>query len=86
MLNKKEEALSYVNQIESFHQLQPELVKNLDLSFAWWGIGDRQKSFSYMFKAIEKKDQMLSFMINSPLYMGLHDDPRFEDVKKKMNL
>lgn len=86
VLNQKEEALSYINKIESFHQMQPDLVKNVDLSFAWWGIGNREKSFNYMFKAIENKDQMLSFMINSPLFISLHDDPRFKEVKKKMNL
>jgi adenylate cyclase len=86
ILNKKEEAISYIHQIESFHQLQPDLVKNVDLSFSWWGIGDREKSFKYMFKAIENKDQMMSFMINSPLFIGLHDDTRFTEVKKKMNL
>jgi adenylate cyclase len=85
-LNRKEEALSYTKQIESFHQLRPDLVKNGDLSFAWWGIGDREKAFDYMFKAIEQKEQMQSFMINSPLFIGLHDDLRFEEVKRKMNL
>jgi adenylate cyclase len=85
-LKRKEKALSYTKQIESFHQLQPDLVKNGDLSFAWWGIGDREKAFDYMFKAIEQKEQMQSFMINSPLFTGLHDDVRFEEVKRKMNL
>lgn len=86
ILDRKEEAGSYIKQIESFHQLQPGLVKYGDLSFAWWGTGDHEKAFDYMFKAIEKKEQMMSFMINSPLYIGLHDDPRFEEVKKRMNL
>jgi adenylate cyclase len=86
ILNRKEEAMVYIKQIESFHQRQPDLVKNGDLAFAYWGIDDREKAFHYMFKAIENKDQMLSFMINSPLFIGLHDDPRFKEVKKKMNL
>jgi tetratricopeptide (TPR) repeat protein len=86
VMGKREKALDYVQQIEAFHEMHPELLKNDNLAFAWWGIGDRDKAFTYLFKAIEKKDEMLCYMINSPLYIGLHEDPRFEEVKKKMNL
>lgn len=86
VLSKTEQALLIIKQLESFHQLHPELLKNGDLSFAWWGIGDQEKAFNYLFKAIEQKEEMLGFMVNSPLYVGLHEDPRFEEVRKKMNL
>jgi TolB-like protein len=85
-LGNKEEALSIVAQIESFHQLHPELMQNEDLCFAWWGIGDHDKAFGYLFKAIDKKEAMTGYMVNSPLYIGLHEDPRFQEVKRKMNL
>lgn len=86
ILNKKEQALLTLKQLEAYHQSHPELIKNGDLSFAWWGMGDRDKAFTYLFKGIDQKEEMLSFMVNSPLYVGLHEDPRFEQVKKKMNL
>ena len=86
VLGKKEQALLTLKQLESFHQLHPELLKNGDLGFAWWGMGDRGKAFNYLFKGIDQKEGMLSFMVNSPLYVGLHEDPRFKEVKKKMNL
>ena len=86
VLGKKEQALLTLKQLESFHQLHPELLKNGDLGFAWWGMGDREIAFNYLFKGIDQKEGMLSFMVNSPLYVGLHEDPRFEEVKKKMNL
>ncbi|MES1198042.1 MAG: hypothetical protein ABUL41_02075, partial [Chitinophagaceae bacterium] len=86
ILGNKEKALTVIEQIELFHQQHPELMKYEDLGFAWWGIGDHDKGFDYLFKAIEKKEEMLAYMINSPLYFGLHDDPRFEEVKRKMNL
>ena len=86
VMGMKEEALSYVKQIEAFQQAHPELLKNSDLCFAWWGIGDHDLAFSYLFKAIEKKEEMLGYMVNSPLYVGLHEDPRYQEVKKRMNL
>lgn len=85
-LGDKENASLLVKQIEDFHQHNPALLKNEDLSFAWWGIGDYDKAFYYLFKAIDKKEEMLAYMVNSPLYAGLHDDPRFAAVKSSMNL
>ncbi len=86
ILNKKEQALLTIKQLEAYHESHPELIRNGDLSFAWWGIGDRDRAFDYLFKGIDQKEGMISFMVNSPLYVGLHEDPRFEVVKKKMNL
>ncbi|HXR80599.1 MAG TPA: hypothetical protein VN763_06760, partial [Saprospiraceae bacterium] len=94
IMDKKEEALEYLRQIEAFQQQHPELLKYSDLCFSWWGIGDHDLAFENLFKAIEKREEMLGFMVNSPMYTvalrgpgtGLHDDPRFAEVKKKMNL
>lgn len=86
ILGNKEKALTYIHQIESFQQLHPELLKYSDLCFAWWGIGDHDRAFGYMFKAIEKREEMMGYMINSPLYFELHEDPRFGEVKRRMNL
>jgi tetratricopeptide (TPR) repeat protein len=94
ILGKTEEALDYLRQIEDFQQAHPELLKYSDLCFSWWGIGDHDKAFENLLKAIEKREEMLGYMVNSPLYViglhgpgtGLHDDPRFQEVKKKMNL
>jgi len=86
ILGRKQEALEYVSKIETFQQQHPELLKYSDLCLSWWGIGDRDLAFEYLFKAIEQKEEMLGYMINSPMYIGLQDDPRFGDVKKKMNL
>ncbi|HJW29296.1 MAG TPA: hypothetical protein VJ508_08575, partial [Saprospiraceae bacterium] len=86
LLGKKEDAMEVIRQIESFQQQHPALLKYEDLSFAWWGIGDRDKAFGYMFNAISRKEEMMGYMINSPLYFGLHDDPRFAEVKRQMQL
>lgn len=86
VLGNKVQALSFIKQIESFQQLHPELLKDGDLAFGWWGIGDLDQSFLHLFKAIEKKEEMLCYMINSPLYTGLHDHPRFAEVRTKMSL
>jgi len=86
VMGRKEEAVAMIHQIEAFQQLHPELLKNSDLCFAWWGIGNHDLAIEYMFKAIDKREEMMGYMVNSPLYVGLHDDPRFGEVKKRMNL
>jgi len=85
-LSKKKEALSYIEQIEKYHKDHPDLNQNESFLLSWSGVGDYDKAFSYLFKAIENKEGVISFMINSPVHRGLQKDPRFSEVRKKMNL
>lgn len=85
-LNRKEEAMEVVKQLEDFHLQHPELAKYQDLCLAWYGIGHFEKAFEYLFKSIEQQEEMISYMINSPVYAALRNDPRYALSKKKMNL
>ena len=85
-LGKKEAAQAIINQLEDFHRLHPELAKYADLCLAWFGLGDMDKVFDNLSKSVERHEEMISYMVNSPVYEGLKNDVRFNDIKKKMNL
>lgn len=85
-LGKKEEAAGLMKQLEEFQHLHPEVAKYSDLCLAWHGIGDNEKCFEYLFKSIDKREEMIPYMISSPVYEGLRSDPRYGEAKKKMNL
>ena len=78
--------MEVVKQLEDFHLQHPELAKYQDLCLAWYGIGNFEKAFEYLFKSIEQQEEMISYMINSPVYAALRNDPRYALSKKKMNL
>jgi TolB-like protein/class 3 adenylate cyclase len=86
MLNRKTESMLEIKLLEDFQIAHPELAKNEDLALAWCGMGDFDKTFEFLFKAAEKKEEMLCYMIHSPVYASIRPDPRFIEVKKKMNL
>jgi TolB-like protein/class 3 adenylate cyclase len=85
-LNQKEEALKYIGKIEAFHRQHPELIKYSDLCLAWCGTNELNKSLDYMHKAVEQKEEMMCYMIHSPVYEALYADPRYHEIKKIMKL
>lgn len=85
-LSKKDEALSYIEQITKYHENHPDFNNNENLLLCWSGIDDYDKAFFHLFNAIEKKEGVISFMINSPVHKELHKDARFKEARKKMNL
>lgn len=85
-LGRKEEALSIVSKLELYNEQHPELCKNEHLLLSWCGIGDLDHAFEYLEKAVDLKEEVIAFMINSPVYESMHQDPRFTAIKSKMNL
>jgi adenylate cyclase len=85
-LSKKNEALSYVEEIKKYHESHPDFYNNENLLLCWSGIGDYDKAFFYLSNAIENKEGAISFLMNSPVHKGLHNDARFKEATKKMNL
>jgi TolB-like protein/tetratricopeptide (TPR) repeat protein len=49
------------------------------------GLGDKEKAFEWLHKAIDQKD-MTVFLKADPLYDPLRTDPRFTNLLKRMNL
>lgn len=85
-LNRKAEAMAALKLLEDFQLAHPELANQEDLALAWFGIGDMDQAFHHLFKAIDRHEAMISFIINSPAYADLRNDARFAEAKKKMNL
>jgi len=85
-LGMLEEALECVAKIEQRAAEDPNAVLDTDLAMVWWGIGDREKSISYMFSSIEKRLGAVAVYIHSPIFAGLQDHPSYRSLKKALNL
>ena len=75
--------------IQRLEQRQNEDVNSvvdMDLSVAWFGLGDLDKGFYYMHQCIDKKVGPVSYFLEHPLYERLKDDPRYHDAKRRMGL
>jgi hypothetical protein len=60
-------------------------VVDQDLAMISWAMGDKDKAFHHFFRALDKKIPV-SYGLYSPIYKGIADDPRFYEIKKRMNL
>jgi adenylate cyclase len=81
-----EKAFECINKIEQRQLEDPGSVLDIDISLVWWAIGNKDKAFQYLFQALDKRMAMTASMFNSPLFEGIEQDPRFAEIKKRMNL
>jgi tetratricopeptide (TPR) repeat protein len=81
-----EKAKECISKIEQRKVEEPDAVIEGDLAFVWWAVGDTDKTFHYLFKALDKRLPITPYILYSPLHEGIEKDPRTEELKRRMNL
>ena len=82
---KRKEALAVLNEIEKI--LYPEPVSPWYYSSIYLSLGDKDKFFEYVDKALEQRDPLMVYFQNVAVYdANFEKDPRFNEVLKKMNI
>jgi len=82
---QREKALDCIAKIEQRQAEEPGFVADLDLAMIWWAMEDKDKAFHHLFNALDKKIPVC-YGLYSPLYKGIADDPRFNEIRRRMNL
>jgi len=49
-------------------------------------LGDHDAAFASLYRALDQRDSWLLFIKKEPVFDGMHDDPRWADVLRRMNL
>jgi adenylate cyclase len=80
-----EKAKECIKKIERRLVEEPGSVPEADLAMVWWVLGDKEKTFDYLSKALDKR-MPISYGSSSPLLEGIEKDPRTEELKRRMNL
>src|SRR5215203_4476442 len=86
MLGKKEKALECIRKIGQRQLEDPNSVVDNDLAAVWFTLGDYDKMFFHIDKAIEKRTAPVVFFLEYPLLNRIKTDPRFEEIRKKAGL
>jgi adenylate cyclase len=86
VLGKTDEALLCIKKMEERQHAEPDSVVDIDLAFAWLGLGDLEKTFYYINQCIDKRVGPISYILEYPLFERLKTDPRFRAAKKRMGL
>ena len=85
-LGMKEKVMEVIQKLEQRQAEEPGAVLDADLAAAWFSIGNYDKTFYYLNQTIDKRMGPVSYFLEYPAYRGIKDDPRYEELKKRMNV
>jgi len=85
-LGMKEKAQEVIQKLEQRQREEPGAVLDADLAGVWFSLGDYDKAFYYLNQCIDKRMGPVSYFLEYPAYRGLKNDPRYEALKKRMNM
>jgi adenylate cyclase len=83
---QEEKAREVIQKIELRQQQEPDLVLDADLAAVWWGLGEADKTFYHLNQCIDKRMGPVSYFLEYPAYKGIKEDPRYHELKRKLNL
>jgi len=83
---QRDKAMQCIQKIEQRQTQEPDAIVDSDLALIWWGLGDNDKTFHYIFRALDKRMPVTPYILNSPLHEGIEIDPRAQELKRRMNL
>jgi TolB-like protein/lipoprotein NlpI len=63
-----------------------ENVAALNLALVYAGLGEKDKTFEWLEKGLERKDEEMTYLGVDPRFDGFRSDPRFTDLLRRMNL
>lgn len=86
MLGRREEALECIRKMEQRQREEPDAVIDTDLVGAYYALGDYDKVFYHLHKAIERRMGPVAFFLEYPAFKGLKSDPRLQEVRRKIGL
>jgi TolB-like protein/Flp pilus assembly protein TadD len=81
-----DKAMECVHKLEQRQQEEPDSVVDGDLAAVWLGIGNIDKTYQYLYECIDKRMGPVACFIEYPPYKAVKEDPRFEDLKKRMGI
>jgi adenylate cyclase len=85
-LGQNDKALECIRKMEQRQVEEPGAVIDADLAAVWFGLGDLDKTFYYIHQCIDKRIGPVSYFLEYPTYKAIKEDPRYNDVKKRLGL
>jgi TolB-like protein/Tfp pilus assembly protein PilF len=88
-------SLAYIEAVSGNGREAEEILDRLEsegagvspavLAMVYGALGDTDEAFDRLEEAYQQKDWMLTFINNHPWFDAFRDDPRFQDIVRRMN-
>ncbi|MEI9809135.1 MAG: tetratricopeptide repeat protein [Bacteroidota bacterium] len=85
-LGQKEKAMECIRKLEQRQIEEPGSVIDADLAGVWYGLDDLDKTFYYINQCIDKRMGPVSYFLEYPAYKGIKDDPRYDEIRKRLGV
>ncbi|HKZ67264.1 MAG TPA: hypothetical protein VJ111_12950, partial [Chitinophagaceae bacterium] len=85
-LGLKEKAMEVIRKMEQRQMEEPGAVLDADIAAVWFSLGNYDKTFYYLNQTIDKRMGPVSYFTEYPAYREIKKDPRYEELKKRMNV
>jgi serine/threonine protein kinase/Flp pilus assembly protein TadD len=82
LAGRRDEALEIAAELES----QPQAWYTWGLAEIYAALGEKDKAFRWLEEAYEQRHSYLPWLRWNPNYAPLFDDPRFDEIARRMNL
>ena len=75
-----------IDKLEQRQKEDPDSVIDADLVGIWIALGNADKAFYHINQCVEKRMAPVNYFLEYPVFEGLRKDPRYFDLKSRMNL
>jgi TolB-like protein/Tfp pilus assembly protein PilF len=83
LAGRNNEALQILNQLQEQRTRMPP--DPFHIALVYIGLGDKEEAFEWLEKAYQERSTQLVFLKVGPRFDSLRDDPRFQDLLRRMN-
>src|SRR5690349_15133494 len=63
-----------------------KFVSQTSMAMGYAGLGDKDKAFEWLNKALESHDEQIIWIYKHPMFATLREDPRYKELLKRLNL
>lgn len=85
-LGMKDKAMEVIRKMEQRQAEDPGVVIDADISAVWFGLGNYDKTFYYLNQCVDKRMGPVSYFTEYPAYKEIKKDPRYAELKKRLNV
>ena len=82
-LGQEEKALEIVRKMEQRQEQEPGSVLDPELAAVWFALGNLDKAFYYLGRAVDKRVGPISYFLEYPQYKSAKKDPRYKELLRR---
>ena len=82
-LGEKEKASEVIRKMEQRQEQEPGSVIDPELAAVWFALGNLDKAFYYLGRAVDKRVGPISYFLEYPQYKSAKKDPRYKELLRK---